>query len=143
MIVESSLLSSFKVLWWLDKADDVEEDSVVKKLAFLAGCCCSINWRQRTLYHRTLVVFQSKSARLICTEPTQFVWLDSILSILQMVTWRVLLESLAFGTATGKLSPNSGNSRSALTVFVVKDQLEGDTDGTRDTFKYLQLHGSL
>ena len=54
-----------------------------------------------------------------------------------MVTWRVLVDSLDLGTATGKLSPKKGVSASALTDLVVKDQLLGDTDGTRETFKYL------
>ena len=60
--------------------------------------------------------------------------------IAKMVTCSVFVDNLAFGTATGKLSAiTTGHSPlSAIIALLVKDQLEGDTDGTRDTFKYLK-----
>ena len=124
IIVESSLLSSFKVLWWLYSP------------LLILGCWSMENWRLRMLYHLILTESQSKSAMLIWVEPTQMVS-----SMVQMVTCRVLVDSFVLGTATGKVSPmTTGFSLplSAWTAWVVKDQLLGDTDGTRDTFKYLK-----
>ena len=65
---------------------------------------------------------------------------ECLVVIAKMVTCSVFVDNLAFGTATGKLSAiTTGHSPlSAIIALLVKDQLEGDTDGTRDTFKYLK-----
>jgi hypothetical protein len=146
IIVESSLDSSFKVPWWLETALQIllefEGDARAAAAAAAAELILAfdgniLNWRPSTLYHRMWAASQSKSAKLICAEPTH---VSGAPSIVQMVTCSVFVDNLAFGTATGKLSDiTTGLSPlSAIIALVVKDQFEGDTDGTRDTFKYLK-----